>query len=516
MAQADVNVARSLRNAILNILPYPRGCRCLSDLFGYVALQVRPTEPEGKDFYKTVGNILDEHIFKCANNYFDSEAPFQLEDILFSGSVSEGMLTMNFKNETTSDIDFMLILKNIEVTQEDQRKGNLIVKENSPFVNLLLTDKDLIRTWADYLENSPCAGIEESAKLSSMKLKERFRKKYVSYGPLLSPLNKEVVENVDEGPSVAVSSSYPVSEEANSLSELMHFQAEKFDFVLAIKCDGWPLCAQEWPSRSRCWPSDDIVQTIIDDGFYIVCKSSAEGDFRLSYSKAEMLLILNLSDLQHKTYRAFKALVKYYKNKWTPDAKKIICSYHLKTIMLWYCEKSKPEEWTEDTVVSHLLLLIDNLIFALKEKKLPMYFMPKYNLMEQVKDSTQIVEQITEFRFRLNLITEAIIAQESTLFDIVKFLFVTFFPEWTKPLVKGIAKGSFDPRDFLECLQEKMRACNQFWVNATGRLPNRDDVQGERTAHIILKSGLKYLTKLCTDLNHEYFNKTSEAKNEYE
>ena len=42
-----------------------------------------------------------------------------------------------------------------------------------------------------------------------------------------------------------------------------------------------------------------IVDKVIKDGFHIVCKSSVEGTFRLSFSNAETLLVGNLADLQH-------------------------------------------------------------------------------------------------------------------------------------------------------------------------------------------------------------------------
>ena len=119
---------------------------------------------------------------------------------------------------------------------------------------------------------------------------------------MFAPLCKHDVEKVDERPSIAVSYQVPDHKWAVYQPPFIGVPAspvEKFDLVLAIKCDGWPLFAQEWSSRSRCWPSDEIVQAIIDDGFHIVCKSSAEGDFRLSYSNAEMLLIQNLIDLQY-------------------------------------------------------------------------------------------------------------------------------------------------------------------------------------------------------------------------
>ena len=509
MAQADANVATRLRNAILNICKYQRGWRRLSDVCVMMKekQQMKQWSPsnEWKEFFKSLGDMLDEHLFKCANNYFDNEAPFQLEDIIISGSFSEGMLTIDLNNETMSDMDLMLILKNIEVTEEDQKKGNLVVKENSPFVNFYLTDKDLISTWADYLETQPCAGVEESPKLSSMKLKERFRKKYVSYGPLLAPLNEEVVAKVDEGPSVEVCSRLPGNESTRMKSEVMHFPADYVDFVLAIKCDGWPLCAQEWLSRPRRWPNQEIIKTIIDGGFYIVCKSSSEdGDFRLSYSYAEMVLIVNLSELQYQTYRALKAFIKHYKNKLSLDDEKVICSYHLKTIMLWYCEKSEPEDWTKDSVVSHLLSLVDDLIFALKEKKLPMYFMPKYNLMKQETDSTQIVQQMTELRFSLNLITEAIIAQEPTIFDWIGYLLKSVVPQWSKPFLKGFARGNFETNDFLYCMREHMEDCDQFWMNAAGKLPSRHDVQGERSADKLLQLCTKFLDKFVEDLNLTY------------
>ncbi|CAB4038781.1 Hypothetical predicted protein, partial [Paramuricea clavata] len=43
---------------------------------------------------------------------------------------------------------------NIKVTEEDQKKGKLTVKEDTPFVTLFLTDDALIKTWADFLETS--------------------------------------------------------------------------------------------------------------------------------------------------------------------------------------------------------------------------------------------------------------------------------------------------------------------------------------------------------------------------
>ena len=508
MAQADTSNVTKLRKAILNICQYPRGCRRSSDMIGKIIPSIE--DKEGKELCKTVGDLLDEHIFNSANNYFDSQAPFQLEDILISGSQSEGTHKINLKKESLSDTDFILILKNIKVTQEDQKNGNLTVKENTAFVNLYLTDEDLIKMWADFLETSSNARHERSTKLSSMKLKERFREKYISCEPIFTPVSKQDVEEVDEGPSIVVCSQ--ASRRATNQSPLVHFPVEEFDFVLAIKCDGWPLCAQEWPSRPRCWPNQDIVQTIVESGFHIVCKKSSEGDFRLSYSNAETILIRNLSDLQHKTYRAFKSFVGHYKNEWSSNIKKIFCSYHLKTILLWYCEKSDPRDWTEERIVDHLLSLIDDLISALKERNLPMYFMPKYNLMEQIEDSTEVVEKIADLRFNLHSITEAIISEEPNVLEWANFLLNSILPGCSQPFEKGIEKGHFDPNDFLQYFETMLDGYDQFWIDSTGKKPN--EVQGKRALNMLLEPSIKYMDKFCESMNHVYMNKPLKEEDE--
>ena len=133
-----------------------------------------------------------------------------------------------------------------------------------------------------------------------------------------------------------------------------------------------------------------MVGKICQEGFHIVPKSSPEGDFRLSFSNAETTLIENLTPLQHKVIRAFKAVIKYHQSNWSSNIKDIICTYHLKTIAFWHFEKTTQDSWTEDNVVSHLLSLIEEFAEALRKGNLPMYFLPKYNLLGKV----EIVEEM--------------------------------------------------------------------------------------------------------------------------
>ena len=390
MAQADANLAINLQEAILNVKKFPPFISEDYDAEGYLL-------PQGlaKRFIKK------PFLLSMINDY-GCEPLFHLDDILFSGSITEGTFLISSDKKASSDIDLMLVLKHIKITEVDQKKGNLVVKENTPFVNFCLTNEDLIKNFADCLETSSDA-IWERAKLSSKKLQMRFIEK-CPLSSILTVKNQDGVQVFDEGPSIPLFAKLRIP--------MFNHIPVHFDFVLAIKCNGWPLCAQEWIFRPRCWPSPKLVRTIVKEGFHIVCKSSPEGDFRLSYSTAETLLIGNLSNLQFKTYRAFKSFVSHYKKNMSPNAKKTVCSYHLKTIFLWYCEKSDPIDWTKDRIAGHLLSLIDDLILALHEKNLPMYFMPKYNLMEQFEVTTEALKQMTELRFNINLITEAIITEE--------------------------------------------------------------------------------------------------------
>ena len=410
MAQTEVSVATNLREAILNITKYMRVDKRPRDYMKYVN---EPHRIGHVLFARSLKHYIEITFSIFGNNDHHSNPLFQFDDILLSGSLAEGTFLFREDNKLSSDVDLMYVLRNIKITEEDQKKGNLVVKENTPFVNLYLTDEDLVKTCADCLETSCDASWERRAKLSSKKLKTRLQEKHPFYVFCKLMNVQDDIEVVNDGPSLPFSFGY-------NANPVKRYPACNYDVVLAIQCNGWPFCAQEWIFRPRCWPTQDLVQTIVKEGFHIVCKNSPEGDFRLSYSNAETLLIRNLSDLQFKTLRAFKSFVTHYKKDWSPNAKKAVCSYHLKTIFFWYCEKSDPMDWTEDRIVGHLLSLIDDLILALKEKNLPMYFMPKYNLMEQFEDTTEAVEQMRKLRLNINLITKAIITEERNTADAIK------------------------------------------------------------------------------------------------
>ena len=182
------------------------------------------------------------------------------------------------------------------------------------------------------------------------------------------------------------------------------------DIVLSIFCEGWSSCAREWITRDRLWPNIKLVNEIAQSGFHIVPKTSSQGDFWLSFSIAESTLVKSLTHLQHRAIRAFKAVVKYHQRNWSPDLSEILSSYHLKTIAFWHFEKSSQQSWTEETVVHHLLTLFEELAEALRIRDIPMYFMPKVNLLQDVTSNAllDIVEKISSITSDIPGICEAL------------------------------------------------------------------------------------------------------------
>lgn len=508
MAQAQLNLTNDLRNTILNIPRFSTGCRRPIEILTKnptIAKAIRASKTLQK-LYNRLDVLSYQRLFNDMNKYFDSHTPFQLDDVLISGSVNEGTNRMNFNEFNTSDLDLMCVLKNIQVSEADQKRGNLTTSpnEDSPFVDLYLSDNELIKTWADFVEISSDRE-DERYLLSSMKLKLKLKGNYERIGHF-SPYGSEEAEKVDDGPAIPLLTKLISDKvQVNFAGINMTGAEESCDFVLAIKCEGWPLCAQEWLSRSRCWPTQDIVKKIAKDNFHIVCKSSTEGNFRLSFSNAELLLIENLSALQHKVYRAFKAFVNHYKQKWSPNIKKIFCSYHLKTIVLWYCEETHPTDWNEDSVVGHLLALVDKLITALKERNLPMYFMPKYNLLQSALDGKSVADEIEKLRWNSFKITESIRLEEPTNIFESNLANSPVIREIKRNMQVVCDREVWKSNDIAEFWQGVLdvatKECNQFWKNIVGSHPIPSDKSFLSEMSKIISGESSVFQEFCEELN---------------
>ena len=370
-------------------------------------------------------------------SYFDTQPPFQLDEAILTGSFSEGLFLYSTE---PPDMDFMCVLKNVLFSQEDQDDGSLLLREDTPFVYAFVTKKETQNLWREFFDDRDKQA--EKHRLSSRKLKQKLHDNHQKRDNKMSTMfGVEQCEEVTEGAAITISKSEPTISYCDCLVDFIKtflrqpinepFDAEKeygqsmanmpdllynrivlsSDVVLAISCEGWPSCAKEWITRERVWPDKHSVERIAQKGFHIVPKSSSDGDFRLSFSCAETMLIQTLSSMQHKVIRAFKAVIKFHQNSWSPNPNKILSSYHLKTIAFWHFEKTCQESWTEESIVHHLVTLLEELANALRVQYLPMYFMPKVNLLREVNDpevTLELVEKILELTHNFFAMSEAV------------------------------------------------------------------------------------------------------------
>ena len=348
-----------------------------------------------QDYVKLFSDTYCKNVFYETNfkTYFDDHPPFQLDEAILTGSMTEGLFDYRVQ---PPDIDFMCVLKNISFSQEDQENGNLLLRGDTPFVYAFVTNPETQHLWNEYFDEAYVH--VKKRRLSSRKLKEKLGEKYKKKGKLFHADTKEVLDEIADGAAVTIRK--PKSSYQNISKQLLNAEKESLssqeildailvsstDIVLSIFCEGWPKCAREWITRKRIWPDLHIVEKIVKSGFHIVPKSSPDGDFRLSFSRAETMLIETLSPLQQKVMASFKTMFKYYQNIWFPSGDEIISSYYLKTIAFWYFEETSPEFWTEESTVHHLVTLLEKLQNALRDQNLPMYFMPKVNLLRNVDD----------------------------------------------------------------------------------------------------------------------------------
>ena len=170
------------------------------------------------------------------------------------------------------------------------------------------------------------------------------------------------------------------------------------DNIPAFRCLTWPQVAQEWRKRQRKWPSPDVVNKVIREGFHLVVNAPKNGgnpecDFRISFSHAEYFLSQQINEIQRECYRCLKA---YHREYLSTETKGVV-SFHLKNIFLRTIEETGGEMWIESRRAECMSKLFANLLKALRERHLPHYFVRSYNLfgIDYIEDPA-ILESLTE------------------------------------------------------------------------------------------------------------------------
>ena len=174
------------------------------------------------------------------------------------------------------------------------------------------------------------------------------------------------------------------------------------DYVQCVRCLSWPTQAADWQIRHRRygWPDSAVVDHVVTDGCDVVCvahrlcRQNDKNQWRLSFSRAEVVLLNSWMPVQQIVYHVLRV---YVKTERLTDSTNnlgagILSNYNLKTLMLWACEL-KPRSWWNDNmnIVRICVKLLHILSVWLTDARCKHYFINNCNLFDH-HDNSQFAE----------------------------------------------------------------------------------------------------------------------------
>jgi len=176
------------------------------------------------------------------------------------------------------------------------------------------------------------------------------------------------------------------------------------DAVNCVRCLLWPSHAVDWPTRHRNygWPDSATVDRVVNNGCDVVgvahrqCRQHewmGECQLRLSFSRAEIVLINSWTPVQQIVYHLLRVFMKTERLTDSADSSEAgtLSNYHIKTLMLWACELKTRCWWTHNlNLVRMCVELMQDLAVWLTEAQCPHYFINKCNLQDSSFNSEMI------------------------------------------------------------------------------------------------------------------------------
>ncbi|XP_011299741.1 protein mab-21 [Fopius arisanus] len=156
----------------------------------------------------------------------------------------------------------------------------------------------------------------------------------------------------------------------------------------AFKCSGvWPRSAAYWPASGGPWPHSGLIAEVKTGGFDLLSKeclalqgkqSAMEGDaWVLSFKEAETRL------LQGGCRKRCLSILKTLRDRHLDLPGNPITSYHMKTLLLYECEKHPLEaEWEASCLANRIIGIFLQLISCLQCRRCPHYFLPNLDLFK--------------------------------------------------------------------------------------------------------------------------------------
>lgn len=180
---------------------------------------------------------------------------------------------------------------------------------------------------------------------------------------------------------------------------------DSMEIIPAIQCP-WPREANEWIYRKRemredpktknlvQWPSLEMINKITDFGCCLIPQGYApkngsnpqrELEWKIIFPEADRYLESKLNSAQIKVYMITKALIKAFIEPSMEKGLGMFTFEHVRNHLFWQCEHNYTA-WFEDELGEGLLRFLGSLLHCFKTHRMPDYFLPKRNLLENIPE----------------------------------------------------------------------------------------------------------------------------------
>lgn len=159
----------------------------------------------------------------------------------------------------------------------------------------------------------------------------------------------------------------------------------EYDLARCFVCDFWPPSASSWIDRCHSWPPPNVVDDIVKSGCHFVAighklGNQADNEWGVSFSQAEHKLVYAMNHTQFLIYGLLKLFLKEIINKGIRDEEKLLCSYHIKTSVLWAIQQSTLRQWCPQNILDGFWICFKLLLRWVYEGVCPNFFIPQNNI----------------------------------------------------------------------------------------------------------------------------------------
>ncbi|XP_052697759.1 uncharacterized protein LOC128175910 [Crassostrea angulata] len=157
------------------------------------------------------------------------------------------------------------------------------------------------------------------------------------------------------------------------------------DVAYCFVSDFWPPSAASWIDRCHSWPLPYVVNDIVRNGCHFVAIGHKLGnhedeEWRISFSQAEYKLVYSMNHTQFLTYGLLKMFLKEIINNGLGDEDKLLCSYHMKTVIFWAIQNNILPHWCPQSLLAGFWVCFKLLLKWVYEGFCPNFFIPENNM----------------------------------------------------------------------------------------------------------------------------------------